>query len=66
MIMGKQRLSVKFRIDDFNYWVWADRISDVKDGFWINEVYQITKAGDCKYYILPHQIIKIEKVMVDK
>jgi hypothetical protein len=35
---------------------------DFINGFWVNEDYQYTNGSDCKYYILPHMIVSIEKL----
>lgn len=39
-----------------------DRISTVKDGFWINSDYEFTVASDCKFWIPPSRIQYVEKI----
>lgn len=39
----------------------AECIAYFKEGFWINEEYQITLGDDCKFWIPPSQISYIEK-----
>lgn len=39
----------------------AERLSDLEEGFWINSHSQFTKGLDGKYWIPPSQIVFIEK-----
>ena len=40
--------------------VTAERLSDLKDGFWINSDFNFTKVSDLKYWIPPAKILFIE------
>lgn len=44
--------------------VTIDRLSDVTAGFWINEKFEFTKVSEGKFFVMPHQILNIEKVPV--
>jgi len=37
-------------------------LDEVKDGFWITVWREFTKGSDCRYFILPNHITKIEKL----
>ena len=36
-------------------------IPDIRDGFWVNEEYEITSGSDAKYWIPPSQIMAVRK-----
>lgn len=40
-------------------------LSYLKDGFWINEDFELTMGGDAKFFVLPHQITSIEATRED-
>ena len=45
--------------------VMVDSVQNVSDGFWINKDLEYSKKFDeCMFYIMPHHIKNIEKVMV--
>lgn len=41
----------------------TERLSDVADGFWVNEEYNFTKGSDCKFWIPASVIQYVEKVV---
>lgn len=55
------RLEIEFMIHEFGgkYTTYAERITDIKDGFWVNKEGQFTNGIDCYAYILPHMIKRI-------
>lgn len=40
----------------------SDKMSDLTDGFWINQDFFLTKGSDCAFWIPPSQIHYIAKV----
>lgn len=43
------------------FFVEAESLGDVKDGFWIDGYMKLTKASDCVYWIPPSAILYVEK-----
>lgn len=51
----------EFRMDAAFMHVEGDSIADFKDGFWINDNYELTVSSDAKYWMPPSSIIRITK-----
>lgn len=37
-------------------------INDLKEGFWVNENYDLTKGSDALYFIMPAKVLMVKKV----
>ena len=41
----------------------GERLCDVINGFWITERWELTKGGNAKFFVMPHMILEIEKII---
>ncbi len=51
----------EFNMDTAYMHVEGDSIADFKEGFWLNDKYELTKGSDAKYWMPPSSIIRVCK-----
>lgn len=56
------RFEIEYELMGRMHTTYADRIQDIRNGFWVTKVGQFTKGSDCYSFILPHMINYIFKI----